>query len=568
MYKKLNKDTVKKTLGIIMNTFKQSEEDINNLNVFPVPDGDTGTNMLLTLKAIKEEVFKLESYSIKKISESISFGALMGARGNSGVILSQILKGFFDIIIEYDNLDLHVLREALDSSRDMAYSSVQNPTEGTMLTTVKDIHKLVEEMSNGGGNSIGFASLMDEIIQETEKSVTRTTYLLPVLKQADVVDAGAKGLLVILKGLKKAMEELDIIKGSLSNPDQKEKTGADSSSNKKVKKSVSASSRKLTQEDKKSGEQNIPSDIKYTYCTELIVRGYGIDVSRLKDAVEGYGDSAMVVGSQKLVKIHVHTNHPHKVLQRSLREGTLHDIQINNMVEQSKQAKILEKKEVEKVAKTISIMAVVNGDGFEEIFKSIGTDHIIKGGQTMNPSTYDVVKAVNEIDAEQVIILPNNKNIIPTSKQAKRIAKKEMLIIPTQTIVQGIASLLSYNPDVEIEENLHNMNEAINNVKSGEVTAAVRDANLVVGEIKKGQYIGLYDGKVKVISDNVVDATLDLVRDMIEGDEEVATFYSGKDVKKEDNEKIREKLKKYFPDLEVEFHNGGQPLYPYIFSIE
>ncbi|MGM0364944.1 MAG: DAK2 domain-containing protein [Actinomycetota bacterium] len=568
MYGKLDRDAVKKTLDIMLETFKQSEENINNLNVFPVPDGDTGTNMLLTLKAITEEINKLKSYSLKNLSESASFGALMGARGNSGVILSQILKGFFDIIMEQEELDLNILRNALASSRELAYSSVQNPTEGTMLTTIKDIHQLVEEMANGDGDSIDFSSLMDDIIQETEKSVTRTTYLLPVLKQADVVDAGAKGLLVIIKGLRKALQEMDAIKGSLVKRKGKEKAVASSTKEKEPQNAAVNRGENPAEEYRNLGELNVSSDIKYTYCTELIVKGDGINVERLKEAIGSYGDSAMVVGDKKLVKIHVHTNHPHKVLQRSLKEGTLHDIQINNMVEQSKQAKVGEGREEEKPVKKTSIMAVANGEGLSEIFKSIGTDYIISGGQTMNPSTYDLVKAINNIKADRVIIFPNNKNIVPTSKQAKRIAKNEVVIIPSETIVQGIAALLNFNPDLELDENIHNMNEAIKTVKSGEVTVAVRDANLVVGEIKKGEYIGLHDGKVRVISDNVVDATLDLVRDMIDGEEEVLTFYTGKDSKKEESERIKERIGKNFPDLEIEFHNGGQPLYPYIFSIE
>ncbi len=562
MYRRLSKDKVQKILDIILDTFKLSEENINNLNVFPVPDGDTGTNMLLTLKSIKEEVNKSENHNLKNLAESVSFGALMGARGNSGVILSQILKGFFDIIKKYEDLDLSVLSDALDSSKKLAYESVQNPTEGTMLTTIKDISQLIEEMVNGDGEEIDVGALMEDIIRETERSVTRTTYLLPVLKQADVVDAGAKGILIILQGFRKGLVELGIIKGSLNK-----KNKAQDSSGKKPEPEP-AKGLPEHEHQKNLGELNVSTDIKYTYCTELIVKGESIEVGRLRDAVESYGDSAMVVGNDKLVKIHVHTNHPHKVLQRSLREGSLHDIQINNMVEQSRQAKILEGKEDQKPAKKVSVVAVANGDGLTEIFKSIGTDYIIRGGQTMNPSTYDMVKIINEIEAEKIIVLPNNKNIIPTAKQAKRISKKDIEIIPTKSVVQGITALLNYNPDLDTGENVNNMEKAIETVKSGEVTAAVRDANLVVGEIKKGEYIGLYNGKVRVISDNAVDATLDLVRDMVNGDEEVVTFYSGKDSKKVDREKIRKKIEKYFPELDIEFHNGGQPLYPYIFSIE
>ncbi|MCG9478799.1 MAG: DAK2 domain-containing protein [Actinomycetia bacterium] len=555
MFQKLNPDIVKKTVSIIIETFSENEEHINNLNVFPVPDGDTGTNMLLTLKSINEEITKLNKYNIKNISESVSFGGLMGARGNSGVILSQILKGFFDVIMEQEDVDLEILRQALASSKEMAYSSVQNPTEGTMLTTIKDIHRAVENMANGSKDDIDYKNLVNMLIKETEKSVTRTTYLLPVLKQADVVDAGAKGILVILKGLKKALEQLKVIDGKIT----RNKVGANPGRSKPQSKQESY---------KQLSQLNVSSDIKYTYCTELIVKGEKINVEKLKDNIESYGDSAMVVGNEKLVKIHVHTNQPHKVLKRAIREGSLHEIQINNMVEQSRQANIMEGKEEEVKLRKASVVAVANGEGLVEIFKSIGVDYIISGGQTMNPSTYDMVKAINNIDAETIIILPNNKNIIATAKQAKRIVKKEVHVVPTETILQGISSVLAFNQDMEIDENVYGMSEAIKSVKSGEITRAVRDANLLVGEIKKGEFIGLHDGKVRVISDNIVDATLDLVRDMVKGQEEVITFYTGANLNKEDMGLIKEKIKQHFPQLEIEFHNGGQPLYPVIFSIE
>ncbi|MDD3776297.1 MAG: DAK2 domain-containing protein [Actinomycetota bacterium] len=560
MFQKLNPEIVKKTISIIIETFSENEEQINNLNVFPVPDGDTGTNMLLTLKSIDEEINKIKNYNLKNISESVSFGGLMGARGNSGVILSQILKGFFDIIMQQEDIDLEVLKQALASSKEMAYSSVQNPTEGTMLTTIKDIHQALLDVVNGNKNGLNYKKLLNQLIKETEKSVTRTTYLLPVLKQADVVDAGAKGILVILQGLKRAMEELNMVDENINLKDKGSKAAKFKTPGKQP-----LPSRETY---KQLGQLNVSADIKYTYCTELIVKGENINVERLKDNIESYGDSAMVVGNERVVKIHVHTNHPHKVLKRAIREGSLHEIQINNMVEQSKQAKIIEGESKLPQIKKVALVAVANGEGLVEIFKSIGVDYIISGGQTMNPSTYDMVKAINNMEAESIIILPNNKNIIATAKQCKRIVKKEVEIIPTETIVQGISSVLSFNQDLDIDENVFNMTEAVKAVKSGEITQAVRDANLLVGEIKKGEYIGLNDGKVRVISDNLVDATLDLVRDMIKGQEEVITFYAGLDLKKEEMNAIREKVKQHFTNLEVEFHQGGQPLYPVIFSIE
>ena len=577
MFAKLNGREVQNILDIIITNFKENEEKINNLNVFPVPDGDTGTNMLLTLKAIKQEVINIKSYTLKNIVERISFGALMGARGNSGVILSQIIKGFLDKLLSKKNMDLYAIRDALNSSKKLAYSSVQNPTEGTMLTTIKDIYQSVDNLNNNTTSSIGYMELLDNIIEEAEKSVIRTTYLLPVLKKADVVDAGAQGILDIIIGFKKALIELKKSDCKLENTkkskNKKESTNLDnkgvlSESSINDSGNINNSNNKMdVKKDFKSLKDiNVSTDIKYVYCTELVVRGDNIIIDRLKQDIERFGDSALVVGNEKLVKVHVHTNYPQKVLRRTIREGTLHEIQINNMVDQSKQARGNEKTEEKK--EKIGILAVANGDGIEEVFKSIGVDVIIKGGQSMNPSTYDIVKAINKLEADRIVIFPNNKNIILTANQAKRIAKKDVIVIPTKSIPQGITAILNYNPDLKIEENIFNMKEAVNKIKSGAVTTAVRNANLLVGEIKKGDYIGLEDGKVRVISDNLVGVVIDLIKDMSTGNEEVVTFYIGKDAKKEDSKIIEDRLKECLPKLEIEFYDGGQPLYPYTFSIE
>ncbi|MBC8388541.1 MAG: DAK2 domain-containing protein [Actinobacteria bacterium] len=574
MFYEINNKDLKKVIDIILENFKENEEKINVLNVFPVPDGDTGTNMLLTLKAIKEELLKLKNFSVKSILEKASFGALMGARGNSGVIFSQILKGFFDIIIKSDSLNLDVIKEALKSSRDLAYDSVQDPTEGTMLTTMKDICKLVENLVNNT-DKIKLVELLDRIISETEKSVERTTFLLPILKKAGVVDAGAQGILDILIGAKKALIEINSIDGSLERNVSKAGSVSIISGSSKNNKSKSNSLDKESKayvpqaESKRLKEVKISYEIKYTYCTEFMVRGSGIDIGRLRERIESFGDSTMVVGNENLVKIHVHTNHPQKVLGTALREGTLHDIQINNMEDQRKEAAGEAEPVEEKMEEGRALIVVANGDGLEGIFKSIGADIIISGGQSMNPSTYDIVKAINSTEAVEVIIFPNNKNIILTANQAKKIVRnKSVYIVPTKNIPAGISAILSYNPDSGMEENKYNMEEAAQKTKNGEITQAVRDANLMVGKIKKGEYIGLSDGEVRVISNNVVDATIDLVRDIASSTEEVITFYTGKDAIHEDNEIIKIKLKKYFPKMDIEMHKGGQPLYPYIFSIE
>lgn len=574
MLYEINNQDLKKVIDIILENFKENEEKINVLNVFPVPDGDTGTNMLLTLKAINEELLKLKNFSVKSVLEKASFGALMGARGNSGVIFSQILKGFFDIIIKSDSLNLDVIKEALKSSRDMAYDSVQDPTEGTMLTTMKDIYKLVENLTINT-DKIKLVELLDRIISETEKSVERTTFLLPVLKKAGVVDAGAQGILDILIGARKALIEINSINGSLERELSTAGSISPASGSSKNNKSRSNSLDREPKayvpqaEGKRLKEVKMGYEIKYTYCTEFMIKGRGIDIERLRERIESFGDSAMVVGNENIVKIHVHTNHPQKVLKRALREGTLHEIQINNMEDQRKEAVGEAGPVEEKMEERRALIVVANGDGLEEIFKSIGADIIVSGGQSMNPSTYDIVKAINSAEADEVIIFPNNKNIILTANQAKKIARnKSVYIIPTKNIPAGISAILSYNPDSGMEENRHNMEEVAKKTKNGEITQAVRNANLMVGEIKKGEYIGLSDGKVRVISDDVVDATIDLVRDIASSTEEVITFYTGKDAIPEDNETIKKKLKKYFPKMDIEMHKGGQPLYPYIFSIE
>jgi len=575
MAKNIDKEVVEKITDSVLDNFSKNEAKINDMNVFPVPDGDTGTNMLLTLKSIKEEISRVRNTNLKAVLESASMGALMGARGNSGVILSQILRGFFDIIIKNDGIDLDIIREACRSSRDVAYGSVQNPTEGTMLTTIKDIHSHVKRLCDNG-REIKLEELLDSIIAEAEKSVERTTFLLPVLKQANVVDAGAQGVLEILIGVRSAFSNVDRVNGHLqkkikrgdSRPGEvkgkvPEVDGRDEAMDNKV-------PRTKTEKNLDLEEVKMTSEIKYTYCTELVVKGSGINLERLREKIESYGDSALIVGNEKLVKIHVHTNAPQKVLNRAIREGTLHDIQINNMQDQRMEVVGREAPEkVEEKKKKRALIVVSNGNGLQEIFKSLGVDVIVSGGQSMNPSTYDIVKAVNSTDSDDILIFPNNKNIILTANQAKKLLKKKTItVIPTRTITEGISAVLSHNPDAGMEENAYHMEQAIKTSKSGEITQAVRDAKLHVGEIKRGAYIGLFNGDVRVVSASIIDATLDLIRDMMEGHEEVITFYTGRDVKSSTVKELKEKISQLFPKIDIEIHDGGQPLYPFIFSIE
>ena len=563
---KLESSDIKKASSIIIDHFKSNETKINNLNVFPVPDGDTGTNMLLTLKSIKKELAKLKDNDIQTIGEAVSFGGLMGARGNSGVILSQILKGFFDELKKNDSFSLDILENALNSARDLAYSSVQNPTEGTMLTIIKDLYNYIKTYNenNNNNNNVFLSELIDAIISETEKSLARTTFLLPVLKEANVVDAGAQGILEILIGFKKALLDMGKIDSSLKGSTG-EKTNLKTEDGKEQK--ITKDAQQPAYADRELKDLNVSSDIKNIYCTEFIITGQRINLQRLREDIESFGDSAMVVGNENLIKIHVHTNHPHRVLGRALREGVIHEIQINNMVDQH-----LEKmKTIPSAEKTIAsygLIAVSNGEGLEEIFKSLGVDIVIKGGQTMNPSTYEIVKAIKKLESEKIIILPNNKNIILTANQAAKISRRDVNVIPTKTIPQGINAVLNFNRDLSLDDNLKNMEEAYKRIKSGEITVAVRDANLLVGEIKKGNFIGLFDGKIKVISDNLVGATLELLKDMVDENDSIISFYAGKDSSEPENEEIRNEIKKHYPDIEIEFYRGDQPFYNYIFSVE
>ncbi len=580
MFDGINDGDLKILIDTVIDNFKENENKINNLNVFPVPDGDTGTNMLLTLKSVREELLKVKDFSVRNVLEKASFGALMGARGNSGVILSQIIKGFCDVFIEDNSFNPGLIRRALKSSKDLAYSSVQDPTEGTMLTTIKDIGNFVEGLNNKIFK-MRVIDFLDEIIFEAEKSVERSTFLLPVLKKAGVVDAGARGLLDIIIGIKKALTIIGSVDNQLELKTDKTRKaysmaggkGCNNGKNRKTpeennsdgyKKDISENDMDNLKEVKRTYE------IKYIYCTQVMVKGDRINIERLRERIESYGDSAMVVGNKNIVKIHVHTNYPNKVLKTALREGTLHDIEISNMEDQRKEEVGIEEPEERKAdVRKAALLAIANGDGLEGIFKSIGVDIIVSGGQSMNPSAYDIAKAVNSLDATDVIIFPNNKNIILTANQTKKIIKeKNIYVVPTRTIPAGISAVLNYNPEAGIEENMNNMEEAARRTREGEITRAVRDANLMVGKIKKGEYIGLSNGNIRVISDNVVDATIDLVRDITDSKEEVITFYTGKDAVKEDIEKITKKIKQYFSKIDIEIHKGGQPLYPYIFSIE
>ena len=510
-------------------------QSINDLNVFPVPDGDTGTNMMLTMQNVIEEISKIKNEDVASLCEAIKQGSLMGARGNSGVILSQIFRGMCDVLSEDDEIGIRTFVISLKNGREVAYKAVMKPVEGTMLTVISDIAKTAELSLNSNGN---LEDLMLNLIKAARMSLDNTPNLLDVLREAGVVDAGGLGLVNLFEGFYEG------ITGKAQD--------------------FTASSRTASVAGRLSDE-TMASELKYTYCTEFLVRGKAIDIEHIKEQVESLGDSSLVVGDEKTTKIHVHTNEPDKVMRLAMNYGTLHEIQINNMVEQTAQRQSrLNADEV----KEVGTVAVSYGEGLRMIFESFGVDVVINGGQTMNPSAKEIVKAVDSLKSPQVIILPNNKNIILTANQVKQLSNKEVFVIPSRTIPQGIAAIMNYSDSLNLKENLDFMSEAIGRIRTGEVTTATRDAKIKDISIKKGEIIAIADDELCAHGNDAVKVSLSLIDKLNEGGGEVLTIYWGEGSNKDDLDRIVDEVKINYPTQDVEVYEGGQPLYPYIFSLE
>ncbi|MBT9171070.1 MAG: hypothetical protein DDT18_01433 [Actinobacteria bacterium] len=521
-----------------LENLKESEEYVNELNVFPVPDGDTGTNLVLTMQAVVDDIDSLDNLDMRTVAAAISQASLMGARGNSGVILSQIFRGICEVIQDKEAIDSQILGQALDRARDISYKAVMKPVEGTMLTVIKDVAGAASIYSN---DSVDLVELLVQLVDEAERSVQETINLLPVLKEAGVVDAGGVGLLAILRGF------LDVVRGEKELV-RREKVG--------VLSRVSPTA------------EDVEESLEYRYCTEFVIKGEKIDLDHLKEEVNRLGDCALVVGSPNTAKVHVHTNEPHAVLGCALKEGSLHNITINNMDDQaSERAKKLASKEVKEV-KELGVLAVCSGEGLREIFLSLGADGIVNGGQTMNPSTKDILDTVEKVSARSIFILPNNKNIILTAEQAGKVSDKKMVVIPTKSIAQGISAILSFNQEMDVEENRKSMLEAMERVKSGEITFAIRDSESKIGKITRHDVIGICNGEIRAIGRDLVETSLDLIGSMVGEEDEILTIYKGEGSSDEDTELLADRIKKLYPHLEVELHEGGQPLYPYLFSLE
>ena len=535
------------------------KEWINELNVFPVPDGDTGTNMSMTIMSAAKEVSGLADPTKKTLAKAISSGSLRGARGNSGVILSQLFRGFCKVIAEYDEIDVNVLCEAVQKAVETAYKAVMKPKEGTILTVAKGAANKALELVDETDDLVYFC---DEVIKEADIVLSRTPDMLPVLKQAGVVDSGGQGLMQVLKGAFDSLTGKEI-----------DYTIEDASTGSGVVK-ISAQTE---------------AEIKFGYCTEFIIvlnRPLSDKEERdYKAFLESIGDSIVVVADDEIVKTHVHTNDPGLAIQEALKHGSLSKIKIDNMREEHqekliKDAEKLAAQQKEDVAeqeeaaeeqpkKDMGFISVSIGEGMNEIFRGLGADYIIEGGQTMNPSTEDMLNAIEHVNAEHIFILPNNKNIVMAANQAASLVEdKEIIVIPTKTIPQGITALVNFIPDHTAEENKENMLEEIALVKTGQVTYAVRDTEIDGKEIKQDDYMGIGDKSILSVGKDLKETTLEMVDAMVDEDSAIVSIYYGSDAEEAAAEALGLAIEEKYPDVEVEINNGGQPIYYYVISVE
>lgn len=537
---------------------ERNKDYINELNVFPVPDGDTGSNMSLTIMAAAREVSALENPSMDELSKTISSGSLRGARGNSGVILSQLLRGFCKEIKGKKQITVSVLSDGFVRAVETAYKAVMKPKEGTILTVAKGVAEKAVELSE---MDMDFETLGQEILDHGNEVLKQTPELLPVLKEAGVVDSGGQGLMEFLTGAYNGLTGKEEIKEPVTSG------GAAKAST-------------------MSSEEIDTSHIKYGYCTEFIImleKEYNAETeAKFKEFLTSIGDSLVVVSDDEIVKVHVHTNHPGLAFEKGLEFGSLTSMKVDNMREEHKEKVIHEqdrKKAAEQEAaeeakkeepkKPFGFVAVSVGEGLNDIFRDLGVDHIIEGGQTMNPSTEDVLDAISKVNAETVFVFPNNKNIILAANQAAEIEEeKNVIVIPTKTIPQGISALISFDETATAEANQAGMEDAITAVKSGQVTYAVRDTSIDGKEIKTGDYMGIDDAGIQAVGQDITEVVKDLIGAMADEDSELLSIYYGSDVEEEKANALVEAVQAAYPDFEVEAHAGGQPIYYYILSLE
>ena len=550
--KTINTELLQKMFLAGAANLEAKKEFINELNVFPVPDGDTGTNMTLTILSAAKEVKALENPDMVAIAKAISSGSLRGARGNSGVILSQLLRGFTKEIREHKEIDTITLAKACERATATAYKAVMKPKEGTILTVAKGASQKAAELAETTEDLDTFIS---EVINYAQEVLEKTPEMLPVLKEAGVVDSGGQGLLEVMRGAYDAFQGKEIDYSAIEA----------SAGTKMVKPSEQAE-----------------TEIKFGYCTEFIImlekEFTAKDETEFKAYLESIGDSIVCVADDDIVKIHVHTNDPGLAIQRALTYGQLSRMKIDNMREEHQERLI---KDAEKLAaqqaeakkaeprKEVGFIAVSIGEGMNEIFRELGADYIIEGGQTMNPSTEDMLNAIDQVNAEHIFILPNNKNIILAANQAQELTEdKDIIVVPSKTVPQGITAIINYMPDADAQTNLEAMIEGIGNVKTGQVTYAVRDTHIDDKEIHEGDIMGIGDSGILAVGTSVEETTKEMLAHLVTEDSELISLYYGEEVSEEEADRFTEELEEIYPDVDVDTHFGGQPIYYYVVSVE
>ena len=526
------------------NRLAEKSDYVNALNVFPVPDGDTGTNMSMTFKAAVKEIENIDSDSIAEVSKKLAKGALMGARGNSGVILSQILRGISKGLAEFEEVSAKDFANALHEGSNSAYKAVMRPTEGTILSVIRAAAEAGME-----SNEHSVKGLLEEVVAAAKVMLDKTPELLPALKKAKVVDSGGMGLYIILQGMLEALKDGIIaeVKDVKISEGSAEATGAKSTAD---------------------------VDIKFGYCTEFIILGDSKYAKELQNEIEPLGDSMIVVGYDDVIKVHIHTNDPGLVLSKAVKIGELSKIKIDNMREEHREvlaAEIREEKarqEENEETKKYGFVTVAMGEGITNIFKDLGVDYVIEGGQTMNPSTQDILDCIEKVNAENIFILPNNKNIIMAATQAQEISEKNVIVIPTTTIPQGITCVSMFNRDANPEENEEELKELMQAVKTGSVTYAVRDTEIDGINIQEGNMLGLVEGKIKEVGEDKFDVASRVLADMVDDDSELITVFYGKDVSENEANEFIAKLEEKYEDCDIQLYKGDQPLYYFLMSVE
>ena len=550
--KTINVDMLAKMFLAGAQNIEARKEYINELNVFPVPDGDTGTNMSMTIMSAAKEVTALEHPDMKTLAKAISSGSLRGARGNSGVILSQLLRGFTKVVKEQKEIDVTVLAAACIRAKETAYKAVMKPKEGTILTVAKGIAEKAAEMELETDDLEVF---IPAVIEYAEEVLAKTPEMLPVLKEAGVVDSGGQGLLEVLKGGYDAFQGKEIDYSAI--------TPSESSAVTKISAEATA-------------------DIKFGYCTEFIIltdREFTEkDEQEFKAYLESIGDSIVCVADDDVVKTHVHTNDPGLAIQKALTYGQLSRMKIDNMREEhqeklikdaEKMARAQEEKKKKEPAKPMGFITVSIGDGLNDIFRELGADYIIEGGQTMNPSTEDMLNAIDKVNAETVFILPNNKNIVLAANQAKALVEdKKIVVIPTKTVPQGITAIINFMPDADAAANEEAMLEAIQNVKTGQVTYAVRDTKIDDKEIHEGDIMGIGDAGIIAVGTDIQNTAKEMLAAMVDEDSELISLYYGEEISAEDAESFAAEIAELYPDMDIDAQFGGQPIYYYVMAVE